>query len=499
MKRRMLAMLAMETVGLGVLASAGCSVIVPPTPTPTPTDTPTPTPTETPTPTPTDTPTPTATPTSTPTLTPTPTATPTVTNTPTVTRTPTKAATARPCAPIKSLKQADGWMLYYVTDDGITVTLPSTWIRYDACALDLPGSLSTPGTIGGELNLSFLGADATAPATPDKFPAMVMIITHTLAGDITLDGYAKLIVDSIAQQGKVEVARSRVNLGGRDAEELHYQTSFSSTPARPGNVVFTAAAAGANVTHYLVLDGRIAFWVMLLAPADASAETASTLARVGKSFNIGAPTALMPADDFSDPARGVFRDKQKGSNWITLESGARHEYRWEYSYGQKALVARIVGAYPRDYDGMYGYSAECLEALPATFALEVRARATKSAGQAICGLRLNYDLGHKSMHFLVHLASGNCWVSRYEKGWQHLDANVSSAVNRGGAENALRIEVRPGSLMAMVNGSVVNRVQHKDLNERTYQAALEFWLAGQPDDGQMEVQFNQLRASRLDS
>ena len=55
---------------------------------------------------------------------------------------------------------------------------------------------------------------------------------------------------------------------------------------------------------------------------------------------------ILSMDDFSDPARGLFQNRQRGIARVTLANGAPHPYQWDYAYASGALVAHIKGMFP---------------------------------------------------------------------------------------------------------------------------------------------------------
>ena len=100
--------------------------------------------------------------------------------------------------------------------------------------------------------------------------------------------------------------------------------------------------------------------------------------------------ALLRADDFSNPAQGLFRDAQTGTGQVTLSDGrgANYNYRWQYGYQDRSLVLKLPGPYPDPANqAILGVGAVAADRLNADFAVEVVASVTKSPNVALYGLR----------------------------------------------------------------------------------------------------------------
>ena len=210
------------------------------------------------------------------------------------------------------------------------------------------------------------------------------------------------------------------------------------------------------------------------------------------------PGRLLSSDDFSDPARGLFLNNQRGTGRLTVSPGATHPFDWDYAYAGGALIGHVRGPYPES-GYWFGREVEPADSrMFGDFAVEARARATRSPDEA--EYAVGYDPTPSSAYrFLVTPG-----VQRYRVHWlqerRNLAVGRSSAVNPGAGENLLRIEVRGDTLRCFINGQEVDRVQHVGLAARGGSVRIGFYaLSGGPlVDGDVEVRFTEFRVYSLD-
>ena len=383
----------------------------------------------------------------------------------------------------------------------MNISLPSSWLLQ----WDVGGTPVNPAVldlIGGEAHIAFVAMDPSSWSS-GKVPPMVAAYVHELPGTITLEGYVSALAKSLEQTVRGEpIKRRRVQLGGRAAEELRYATEFGEGESgSPGNIAWNLATTyRANATLSVILDGEIAYWLMGFLPTDAGADMVARMDKVAQSFRIGIPSAMLPVDEFSSATNGYFRDGQKGVGTVKLSGGGSHQYQWGYGYSSGTLLAQVQGPYPKSgYRGAYGYSADCRERIPGAFAVEFKVRAAKSVKQALYGLRLEeYSVDSGSFYVLLEPGAGTFDVEYLYDDWEELDYGKDSAIQRDFAENAVRVELRPGSLAVKVNGKAVSTVRHADIVARSTKLSLAFWLTGPPDDSLLEVRFSSFRVLPLE-
>jgi hypothetical protein len=386
--------------------------------------------------------------------------------------------------------------------DWISVAIPPTWMRTDTGASPL-WSGAEQG-LGGEIHIAFMAVDLATTSEPDKFPSVVMVAVHSLPGDLTVEGYATVFAKSMEQDKSFQgpLKRRHMTIGRRESEELRFAMSYSGSPSgKPPNVIWDVAdAIRVNVTLNLLVEGRTGYIVMQMSAADAGPDAAAQLDKVSQSFRIGLPTSMLPSDNFKDPAKGLFQDKQNGANRVQLSSGGTHQYLWDYGYANSALVAHVVGPYPKSgYDGSYGYSPDCREKVPGPFAVEVRAKATKSSMQAAYGLGVS-DATNDGGAFraLVYPGSNSFAIYHLDKAWTIIAQGRDSAIQSGPTENAIRVELRAGSLSLKVNGREIAKVRHPEVRTTSTSLRLEFRMYGQPDDGDVEIRFSDFKVLALE-
>jgi hypothetical protein len=221
----------------------------------------------------------------------------------------------------------------------------------------------------------------------------------------------------------------------------------------------------------------------------------SMLARVdagaGQS-SAAAPGQLLYADEFTNPAKGLFLERQSGTSSLPAD---RASAQWDYAYQNGELVAHVGPPSLPLAGRLIGGSARGLNPLTGDFAFEVRARATRAPGSAVYGLR--YFPGGRDFGFGIE-PSGK----RY-KLWEvfrpPLLAAQSDAIASDDAENVLRLEVRGSALRLLVNGRAVDSLRDQAFGARPAAVGLFFDSTAPPGGDSVEVRYRDFRVYSLGS
>ena len=225
-----------------------------------------------------------------------------------------------------------------------------------------------------------------------------------------------------------------------------------------------------------------------------------------------APGKLLRSDDFSDPARGLFQDNRQGIDRLTFSDGTSAQYRWEYGYAEKALVALIKGPYPKNPDqDVLDWGANAAGKILDDFAVEVRAKAVKSPSQVRYGLEYwfpdparmpgsqagGYRLFTDIYRFFVDPGVGRYGI-RWEKENRSLASGRTRALESDSGENLLRVEVRGDTMRVFINGDEIERVQHDGLARRGGEIRLHFGMVGPSAGDEVEIRFWDFNVYSLD-
>jgi hypothetical protein len=204
------------------------------------------------------------------------------------------------------------------------------------------------------------------------------------------------------------------------------------------------------------------------------------------------PAAGQPiyADDFSNPANGVFLDAQRGTATLPAD---RATAQWDYGYSGGALVAHVSPPSLPLNGRVIGGEARAANRLSGDFAFEVKAQATKAAGQAVYGLR--FFPGSRDFGFGVW--PGQKSYQLWEIFQPALLAARSSAIAAGNGQNTLRMEVRAGAVRLFINGQPVDDRQDDAFAVRPASVGLFFDTIAAPGDETVEIRYTEFKVYSL--
>lgn len=196
------------------------------------------------------------------------------------------------------------------------------------------------------------------------------------------------------------------------------------------------------------------------------------------------------ADDFSNPASGLFLDGQRGTATLPADRAAAQ---WDYSYHGGSLVAHVSPPTVPLNGRVIGGEARAANRLSGDFAFEVKAKATESAGQAVYGLRL-YP-GSRDFGFGVW--PGQKSYELWEIFQPSLLAARSTAIAADAGENLLRVEVRTNAVRLFINGQPVDDRQDDAFAPRPAAVGLFFDTTASPGDQPVEIHYTDFRVYSL--
>jgi hypothetical protein len=296
---------------------------------------------------------------------------------------------------------------------------------------------------------------------------------------------------------------SRVINGGHDENVLRMEVRGDTLR------LFVNGQEVDRVQHEGLLrrPGKVALaWLMDRPPAEGEVEvhfrdfklySLDRAAAARASLRKGDPPKLLSADDFSDPARGLFLDNRGGSgNYTSPPTGVTIEYRWAYLYRDNALIGQLGTSHPQGWGSWFFWSADAAGKLfDPNFSAEVHMRAAKSASQAFYGLR--YAINDDDYYTAMVVPGTGTYVLRWSKSGNNLAAALSPAIKRGTEQNQLRIEVFGDALRLFANGREVDRVQHDGLSRRPGTLGVLWGMSDPPSEGDVEARFNDLKVYAL--
>jgi hypothetical protein len=189
------------------------------------------------------------------------------------------------------------------------------------------------------------------------------------------------------------------------------------------------------------------------------------------------------ADNFSNPATGLFPDTQQGAIPQT-------QLRWTYGYQNGSLVGDIMGQYPTAGTRVLGRQVEARADFTQDIAAEVTAVATRSPGQASYaleysipgGVTYRFAITPADQQYQLNIASSTNAV-------QVLTSGRTAAIKSGSMPNELRYEIRGSTMHLLVNGTGVDVAQDDRFTARPARVGVRFGTSGEPSDGAVEVHF----------
>jgi len=245
---------------------------------------------------------------------------------------------------------------------------------------------------------------------------------------------------------------------------------------------------------------RIGFYAMSGPLADGDVEARFTEYRVyalePQVVESASPRRLQSSDDFSDPARGLFLNNQRGTGRFTpTGSSLPHSYEWDYGYAGGSFVGHVRGPNPQP-GCSFGPTAEATDSkMFGDFAVEARVGATRSPDGA------EYAVAYFPTPNAVYRWTVAPGTQRYRVFGENRNLQVgrSTAVRPGAEENLLRMEVRGDTMHGFINGQEAARVQHAGLAVRGGAIRIGFFaLCGPLADGDVEVRFTDFKVYALD-
>jgi len=252
-----------------------------------------------------------------------------------------------------------------------------------------------------------------------------------------------------------------------------------------------------------VLGGVVAVLAVLMLIAAAtvwngpalSAVTLTATAPPGSPRSSSATPLI--ADSMANAAAGIFPHDQSGESSVSLSTGGSSSFHWDVGYAYSALVAHVLGPYPDNPDGAWLLGSTTLERpLPANFAVEVRARATRSVDASAFGL--GYGYGPYPQYQFDVLPSDQSFRLAVAQG-QPPTAGHSSWIVADDHINVLRLEIQGDTLRALANGHELIRVAPPGLASRPGgNISLRWAMIRPPNQGDsVEVRFAQFAVYAL--
>ncbi|HZO31200.1 MAG TPA: protein kinase [Chloroflexota bacterium] len=232
-------------------------------------------------------------------------------------------------------------------------------------------------------------------------------------------------------------------------------------------------------------------------PAQVAASPAAKPAQAAASPVTNSVARLLRSDDFSDPARGLFRNNLEGIGRITGDGSAPLDFQGNYSYQGGALVGRLVGDHPGDERAVFGRMLLARDQVVEDFAVEVRARITSSPNVTRFGLQFLAAQG-EYFTFTIHPGTTGFNISRtLGPQAQALTTGRTTAMRPPGEDNLIRVEVRGDTARLYVNGQEAGLTRHESLARRGGQVGLNMAATGQLANRTAEVQFREFKVFAL--
>lgn len=162
------------------------------------------------------------------------------------------------------------------------------------------------------------------------------------------------------------------------------------------------------------------------------------------------------------------------------------------------MIGRLWGPYSEHEGRFFPYEGTpAADRLLVDFAVEVVAQATKTVERARYGIEYVVE-GDDRYRFEIAPAPQQYGIMLGPQRRNFMASDRSSAVNRAGEENHLRMEVQGDTIRVYVNGQLVDQAQHEGLARRGGTIELVVGMYGPPGDNEVEVRFADFRLYALD-
>ncbi len=203
------------------------------------------------------------------------------------------------------------------------------------------------------------------------------------------------------------------------------------------------------------------------------------------------------ADTLASPSLGLFPQDQSGDGKVLLGDGTSSVFHWDVGYAYSALVAHVIGSYPANPDGAWLVASTNLERpLPRDFAVQVRARATRSVDVSAYGL--GYGPGPYQQYQFDVMPGDQSYRLVIAQGQPPAGAR-SNWITSQSHINLLRLEVRGDTLRILDNGHELARVAPPGLAARSDGTVSLRWAMTGPaaERDSVEVRFDQFAVYAL--
>jgi transcriptional regulator with XRE-family HTH domain len=269
----------------------------------------------------------------------------------------------------------------------------------------------------------------------------------------------------------------------RTSAEMH--TTAPTVPRLPTGRPALVAATGLLVVV-------IALVALLLPPRfESTPEVPSTLA-ASRAPSPTDDSQLLLADTLTDPSTAAFTRALSGSTQASFSDGGSATYQWDFAYMYSAIVAHVLGPYPANPDDAWLAAGATLDKpLPRDFAIQVRARATRSPEASAFGLAFQtgsdqlyqFEVTPADQGYRLWLVQGQAAAAQGRSTW----------ILPPSQPNLIRMEIRGDTLRALTNGHELARAGPPELDARQGgSVSLRWAMTGPPSEGSsVEVRFAQ--------
>ena len=201
---------------------------------------------------------------------------------------------------------------------------------------------------------------------------------------------------------------------------------------------------------------------------------------------------LVLADSLANPASAVFPREQSGTGQATFSNGDSATYPWDFAYMYSAIVAHVLGPYPANPDSAWlAASATLDQSPPHDFAVQVRARVTRSPEASAFGLGFESDSAAQYLFYVT--PADQTFRLQLPQGQGAPVSGRTAWILPPTQPNLLRLEMRGGNLRILINGHELVREAPPGLAARQDgKVSLRWAMTTAPSDGgSVEVRFAQ--------